>query len=56
MDRAGVPAAVFGIIAEPLARNVSERLQMTDARDWRSVLTAFQEINTQMIQEALVKP
>ena len=56
MDRAGVPAAVFGAIAEPLARTVFSKLRMTDARDWRSVLAAFQEINPQMIQEALTKP
>jgi hypothetical protein len=56
MDRAGVPAAVFGAIAEPLARTVFSRLRMNDARDWRSVLAAFEEINPQMIQEALTKP
>jgi hypothetical protein len=53
MDRAGLPAALFGLLAEPVAEIVFKRLQMTDAHDWRSALDAYRELNDEILEEAL---
>jgi len=53
MDRAGLPAPLLGLLAEPVAEIVFQRVQMTDAHDWRSALAAFRELNDEILEEAL---
>lgn len=53
MDRAGIPAAVFGVLAEPVAEIVFKKVEMNDMHDWRSVLAAFREMGDEVLEEAL---
>jgi hypothetical protein len=53
MNSAGIPAAAFGPLAEPVAEIIFKRLRMTDSGDWRSVLAAYSGLNREVIEEAL---
>lgn len=53
MDRAGIPAAAFGVLAEPVAEIVFKKVEMNDMHDWRSVLAAFREMGDEVLEEAL---
>lgn len=54
-DHAGIPASALGSLAEPAARFVLKRLQLTDIYDWRSTLAAYASLDTKTLQEVLPK-
>jgi hypothetical protein len=54
-DAAGISAGALGAIAEPAARYVLKRLNMSDIHDWRSALAAYATLDGKAIEEALVK-
>ncbi len=54
-DHAGIPASALGFLAEPAARFVLKRLQLTDIYDWRSTLEAYASLDTNILQEVLPK-
>lgn len=41
LDRMGLPASGMGALAEPVMRLAFENVKMSDAKDWASVLRAF---------------
>ncbi len=51
--RVGIPPAVLGTFAEPLARQVLAKTHMTDLHDWRSVTQAFAGLDEDMVEAAL---
>ena len=54
-DRSGIPASALGSLAEPAARIVLKRLQLTDIYDWRSALAAYASLDANILQEVLPK-
>lgn len=52
-DRAGIPAAALGALAEPLAHAIFQKLRAADVRDWQAVLAAFAELDDQAVAEVL---
>src|SRR6185295_9132236 len=54
-DRAGIPAAALGSLAEPAARYVFKRLDLTDLHDWRSMLAAYASLDIHVLEEVLPK-
>ncbi len=54
-DAAGMPAANLETMAEPAARAVMKKMQLTDLHDWRSALAAFAGFNDKIAEEALAK-
>ena len=52
-DAAGIPASALEAVAEPAARAILKKLRMSDPRDWRSVLAAYQSLDDKTIQEVL---
>ena len=54
-DRAGMPVAELGEVAEPAARAILKKMQLTDLHDWRSALAAFAGLNDRIVEEALSK-
>ena len=54
-DRSGIPASALGSLAEPAARFIFKRLQLTDIYDWRSTLAAYASLDAQILQEVLPK-
>jgi tetratricopeptide (TPR) repeat protein len=54
-DRSGIPASALGSLAEPAARFVFKRLQLTDIYDWRSTLAAYASLDAQILEEVLPK-
>jgi tetratricopeptide (TPR) repeat protein len=55
MNAVGIPAAAFGALAEPVARQVYSRLHVDDLRDWRSALIAFSKIGDDVVEVVLAK-
>jgi len=49
-DRAGIPAALLGSFAEPMALKLFSELQMTGSKDWRSVQKAYGSMNEKWIE------
>lgn len=56
LDRAALPAGIIGAVAEPLAFHVLGTVNMSDMRDWTSVLSAYAGLNQRILEEALLKP
>ena len=54
-DVEGIPAGALGTMAEPAARAVLKRLQLSDAHDWRSVLAAYATLNGKALEGILSK-
>ena len=54
-DTAGMSAADLGTMAEPAARAILKKMQLTDLHDWRSALAAFAGLNDKIVEEALAK-
>jgi hypothetical protein len=52
-DTAGVDPSLLDIVAEPLAAKALRTAQMTDSRDWRSLLIAYASIGSRDVREAL---
>jgi tetratricopeptide (TPR) repeat protein len=55
-DTAGMSAADLGTMAEPAARAILKKMQLTDLHDWRSALAAFAAFHGTSAKEALAKP
>lgn len=54
-DQQGIPAAALGAVAEPAARVILKRMQVTDLHDWRSVLAAYASLDNILIEGVLAK-
>ena len=54
-DQEGIPAAALGALAEPAARGILKKLQMSDIRDWRSLLSAYAALDSKAIEGGLAK-
>ena len=54
-DQAGIPAAALAAIAEPAARGILKKLQMSDLHDWHSVLAAYATVDGKVIEGVLSK-
>ena len=54
-DIAGMPASDLGTMAEPAARAILKKMQLSDLHDWRSALAAFAGLNDKIAEEALAK-
>ena len=55
MEAAGLPASVFPMIAEPVAKRVLKGLKMADTHDWHSAIRAFSDQPDGWLEEALPK-
>ena len=51
--RVGVPPAILGTVAEPLAKQILGKAHMADLHDWRSVTQAFGGLGEDMLEAAL---
>jgi hypothetical protein len=51
--QAGIPAAVLGVLAEPLAAEALHKLQMADTKDWRPVPLALSSLDKERLVEIL---
>jgi|GEM_PF-2020286 len=56
LDRAALPAGIIGAVAEPLVFHVLGNVNMSDMRDWTSVLSAYAGLNDRVLEGALPKP
>ena len=54
-DQEGIPAAALGALAEPAARGILKKLQMSDIRDWRSLLSAYAALDSKAIEPGIGK-
>jgi uncharacterized circularly permuted ATP-grasp superfamily protein len=52
-DSLGVAPVDLGRVAEPLARSVFKSTQMTDYKDWRSLLASYSAVENKKIVEIL---
>ena len=53
LDRMGLPASGMGALAEPVMRLAFENMKMSDAKDWASVLRAFNTTGPKAVEKAL---
>jgi tetratricopeptide (TPR) repeat protein len=51
--RLGIPPAVMGLVAEPLAVQALTRTKMSDTYDWASIVAAWRGIDEAALQSAL---
>jgi hypothetical protein len=54
-DETGIPAAALGTLAEPAARGILKKVQMSDIHDWRSLLSAYAALDSKAIEGGLAK-
>jgi hypothetical protein len=54
-DETGIPAAALGALAEPAARGILQKLQMSDDHDWRSELAAYAALDSKAVERGLAK-
>jgi tetratricopeptide (TPR) repeat protein len=54
-DEEGIPASALGALAEPAARGMLKKFQLSDIHDWRSVLSTFATLDRKAIDGGLVK-
>lgn len=52
-DRSGLPAALLGAVAEPMAVALLKDMHLPDATDWQSILAAFHGINSKLLSKAM---
>ncbi len=52
-NTAGLSASTLGAVAEPAARAILKRVQLSDVHDWRSVLAGYAGFDGKAWQEAL---
>jgi hypothetical protein len=52
-DTAGLSASELGVVAEPAARAILKRIQLSDVHDWRSVLAGYAGFDGKAWEEAL---
>ena len=54
-DEAGMEPHDLAAVAEPAARAILKKMQLTDLHDWRSALAAFAGLNDKIVEEAAAK-
>jgi hypothetical protein len=54
-DQAGIPASALAAIAEPAARGILKKLDMSDLHDWHSVLSAYATLDWNIVGEVVTK-